>query len=66
MDDVLDLTFTCAPDRPGNRGEMQLADPTAREEQKASLEPLLAGGIHELCYSDLDSAVDCLETLVGE
>ncbi|MBV9887206.1 MAG: hypothetical protein JO119_11720 [Acidobacteria bacterium] len=64
MEDVQDLTFTCAPDRPGNRGEMLLADPTAREEQNASLEPLLAGGIHELCYSDLDSAVDCLETLV--
>lgn len=64
MEDVQDLTFTCAPDRPGNCGEMLLADAKAREEQNASLDPLLAGGIHELCYSDLDSAVDCLETLV--
>jgi len=64
MDDVLDLTFTCATDQPGNRGEMLLADPTAREEQKASLDPLLAGGVHELCYSDLDSAIDCLESIV--
>jgi len=25
---------------------------------------LLGGGIHEMCYSDLDSAIDCLESLV--
>jgi hypothetical protein len=43
---------------------MFLADPEAREEQKASLDELLAGGVHELSYSDLDSAVDCLESLV--
>lgn len=66
MEDVLELTFTCAADRPGNRSEMFLADPEAREEQKASLTPLLSGGVHELCYSDLDSAVDCLEALVRE
>ena len=66
MENVLDLTFTCAADHPGNRGEMHLADSTAREEQKASLDPLLAGGIHELCYSDLDSAIDCLESIVQE
>jgi len=64
MENVLDLTFTCADDRPGNRGEMLLADTTARAEQKASLDPLLDGGIHELCYSDLDSAIDCLESIV--
>jgi hypothetical protein len=56
----------CIPNAAGNRAEMFLADPKGREEQNASLEGLLAGGIHELRYSDLDSAVDCLESLVGK
>jgi hypothetical protein len=56
----------CIPNAAGNRAEMFLADPKGREEQNASLERLLAGGIHELRYSDLDSAVDCLESLVGK
>jgi HPr Serine kinase C-terminal domain len=64
MEDVLNITFTCVGNPMGNRTEMFLADPQAREEQKASLDGLLEGSIHELCYSDLDSAIDCLESLV--
>jgi HPr Serine kinase C-terminal domain len=66
MEDVLELTFTCNPKPAGNRMEMFLADPNAREEQKASLDALLTGGIHELSYSDLDSAIDCLESVVNK
>lgn len=64
MEDILELTFTCNSYLTGNRTEMFLADPKAREEQKTSLDALLAGSVHELSYSDLDSAVDCLESLV--
>jgi hypothetical protein len=66
MENVMDFTFTCTPNAKGNRTEMFLADPKGREEQNASLDGLLGGGIHELCYSDLDSAIDCLESLVGK
>jgi len=66
MNDVLDITFTCSANSAGNRSEMFLADPKAREEQKESVEVLLSGGIHELCYSDLDPAIDCLESLVRD
>jgi hypothetical protein len=65
MNDVLDITFTSTANVAGNRTEMFLADPKAREEQRASIEALLSGGIYELCYSDLDSAVDCLKTIVA-
>jgi len=43
---------------------MFLADAEAREEQKASLNELLAGGVHELSYSDLGPAIACLESLI--
>jgi hypothetical protein len=66
MEDVLDITFTCVGNPRGNRTEMFLADPKAREEQRASLDGLLEGSIHELCYSDLDPAIDCLESLVRD
>ena len=66
MENVMDFTFTCSSNPSGNRTEMFLADPKARAEQKASLDGLLGGGIHELCYSDLDSAIDCLESIVRD
>jgi hypothetical protein len=66
LENVMGFTFTCTPNGAGNRSEMFLADPKGREEQNASLEGLLEGGIHELCYTDLDSAIDCLESLVGK
>jgi HPr serine kinase-like protein len=66
MNDVLDITFTCSANAAGNRTELFLADPKAREEQKESVEELLSGGIHELCYSDLDPAIDCLESIVRD
>ena len=64
MNEVLDLTFTSTHNVAGNRTEMFLADPKAREEQRESIEVLLSGGIHELSYSDLDPAIDCLESIV--
>jgi hypothetical protein len=66
MNDVLDITFTSSANVAGNRTEMFLADPRAREEQKESIEALLSGGIHELYYSDLDPAIDCLESIVRD
>jgi hypothetical protein len=44
--------------------EMVLADEEAREEQKACIRQLLTADVHELHYSDLDSAIDCLESEV--
>jgi hypothetical protein len=64
MNEVLDLTFTSTPNPNGNRTEMFLASATAREEQRESIEALLSGGVHELIYSDLDPAIDRLESIV--
>jgi hypothetical protein len=66
MHDVLDITYSCMDNPAGNRMEMFLADPEARAEQKASIEALLSGGIYELSYSDLDPAIDCLESIVRD
>jgi hypothetical protein len=66
MNDVLDITYTCSANRAGNQTEMFLGDPKAREEQRASIESLLSGGIHELSYYDLDPAIDCLESIVRD
>ena len=38
------------------------ADEEAREEQKACIRELLTADVHELHYSSLDSAIDCLES----
>jgi hypothetical protein len=38
-------------------------EPQLRQEQRSSLRKLFAGGVFELHYSDLDSAVARLETL---
>ena len=64
MNEVLDLTFTSTPNPNGNRTEMFLASTMAREEQRESIEALLSGGVHELIYSDLDPAIDRLESIV--
>jgi hypothetical protein len=64
LEDVLEYTFACKPSAVGNRNEMFLADPEARQEQKDSITRLLAAGVHELSYSDLDSAIGCLESLI--
>jgi len=64
LENVLDYTFACSPCHGGNRAEMFLADAKAREEQKVSLSPFLAGNVHELSYSDLNQAIDCLEAMV--
>jgi hypothetical protein len=47
-----------------NQPELFLADPEALEERRVALRTLLGGSIHELCYSSLDSGIECLESLV--
>jgi hypothetical protein len=66
FEDVLEYTFASMPSGGGadNRAEMFLANPEAREEQKASIRALLTARVHELRYASLDSAIDCLEALV--
>ena len=39
-------------------------EPEVRDAQKASLRNLLTANLVELSYSDLDSAVSCLESMV--
>ena len=62
------LEFTLASRRSsrstGSQSEMVLADLEAREEQKAAIRELLAADVHELHYSSLDSAIECLESAV--
>ena len=66
LDDVIDLTLACTPssETMAEEPEMLLADEEAREEQKACIRELLTADVHELHYSDLDSAIDCLESEV--
>lgn len=66
LEDVIDLTLACnsSPANAGGQSEMFLADQEAREEQKASIRELLAAGVHELRYSNPDSAIERLESLV--
>jgi hypothetical protein len=66
LEDVLEMTLASksSPENIENQSEMFLANQEAREEQKASIRNLLAGGTYELGYSNLDSAIECLESLV--
>jgi hypothetical protein len=66
LEDVVELTLASksSPGNIGNQSEMFLADREAREEQKASIHEMLGAGVHELRYSSLDSAIECLESLV--
>lgn len=66
LDDVLDLTlaYKSPSERMAEESEMILANEEAREEQKASIRELLSADVHELHYSSLDSAVECLESEV--
>ena len=66
LQDVLDLTMACKPpsERMATEPEMILADEEAREEQSASIRELLTADVHELHYSSLDPAIDCLESEV--
>jgi HPr Serine kinase C-terminal domain len=66
LEDVLDLTLAYKPpwDGMAEEPEMILADQEAREEQRASIRELLTADVHELRYSSLDSAIECLESEV--
>ena len=48
----------------GNQSELFLANPEALEERRVAIRALLGESIHELRYSSLDSAIECLESLV--
>lgn len=66
LDDVLEFTLACKLSSGSTEGkpELTLANPEAREEQRAAVRELLTADVHELSYFSLDSAVECLETLV--
>jgi hypothetical protein len=66
LEDVIDLTLACKPlsERMTEESDKILAADEAREEQKACIRELLTADVHELHYSDLDSAIDCLESEV--
>ena len=64
LEKVLEYTFACKPSLLGNRTEMFLSNPQAREEQKEAIAQLLTADTHELSYSTLDPAIECLESLV--
>jgi hypothetical protein len=62
LEDVLEYTFACAPS--GHclgQTDMSLANPEAREEQKAKIRELLAANLYELRYSKLEEAIECLQ-----
>lgn len=65
---VLEYTLACKNPAGSvcDRPDKFLDDPEARNEQKASIGELLAADVHELRYSNLDSAIQCLERLVLE
>ena len=66
LERVLEYTLACklACDHVGPQAEMALANPEARQEQKASIRRLLCAEVHELSYSNLDDAIDCLQSAV--
>jgi hypothetical protein len=66
LEDVLDLTlaYKLSSETMAEEPEMTLANEEAREEQQACIRELLTADVHELHYSDLDSAIDCLESEV--
>jgi hypothetical protein len=66
LEHVLEYTLACKPacNGIGHHTDMALANPDAREEQKASIRRLLSADVHELCYSNLGEAIDCLESIV--
>ena len=66
LEHVLDYTLACNPacDRLGRHADMALANPETRKEQKASIRRLLSADVHELRYSNLSDAINCLEAVV--
>jgi HPr Serine kinase C-terminal domain len=66
LENVLEYTLACKgpSSNTGSQSGMVLADLEARQEQKAAIGKLLTAEVHELYYSNLDSAIDCLESAV--
>jgi HPr Serine kinase C-terminal domain len=65
LENVLEYTLACRQAHldGADQSEMVLIDEEAREEQKIAVGKLLGGGLYELRYSSLNSAIDCLESL---
>lgn len=66
LEEVLKYTFACKPNPgiAGNQAEEALYNPEVLQEQKASIGEILGAEVHELSYSSLHPAIDCLESLV--
>src|SRR5215470_7234632 len=66
FENVLDYTLACrAPNPAGTSTEGALASREVRQRQKAAVRELLSATVHELTYSALDQAIDCLEGLAN-
>ena len=66
FENVLDYTLACqAPNEAGTSTDGALANIDVRQRQKAAVGELLGASVHELTYSALDPAIDCLERLAN-
>jgi hypothetical protein len=66
LENVLDYTFACkGRDRAGSGADGALTNGEVRGCQKAAVSELLTARVHELTYSRLDVAIDCLEALAN-
>jgi hypothetical protein len=66
FENVLDYTLACkAPGEAGVHTDGALASGEVRLRQKAAVSELLSATVHELTYSALDQAIDCLEGLAN-
>jgi hypothetical protein len=66
FENVLDYTLACkAPREAGADTDGALASIEVRQRQKAAVSELLIATVHELSYSALDQAIDCLEGLAN-
>ena len=66
FENVLDYTLACKARDQGEAGtDGALASTDVRQRQKAAVGELLGASVHELTYSALDPAIDCLERLAN-
>jgi hypothetical protein len=66
LENVLDYTLACkGRDNTEGSTDRALANAEVRGRQKAAVSELLTARVHELAYSALDGAIDCLEELAN-
>jgi len=66
LENVLEYTLACkGGDKAGSSVDGALTDAEVRRCQKAAVSELLTARIHELTYSGLDAAIDCLEAVAN-